>query len=166
TEVVPDSFRLARDFLPLWRSGQARVQVRVSGRFMEEARTRRHWSPDNASPFEAVRVLDPEPLTRLNDQALASLSSAFPVFAQAKVAQQWAGMIDVTPDAVPVISAVPGMPGFYVATGFSGHGFGIGPAAGRLAADLITGDRPIVDPTAFRFDRFKGDNPSQPMIEL
>ncbi|HEY6433241.1 MAG TPA: FAD-binding oxidoreductase [Acetobacteraceae bacterium] len=166
TEVVPDSFRLARDFLPLWRSGQARVQVRVSGRFMEEARTPRHWSPDKASPFEAVRVLDPEPLTRLNDQALTSLSSAFPVFAQAKVAQQWAGMIDVTPDAVPVISAVPGMPGFYIATGFSGHGFGIGPAAGRLAADLITGDRPIVDPTAFRFDRFKGDNPSQPMIEL
>ncbi len=166
TEVVPDSFRLARDFLPLWRSGQARVQVRVSGRFMEEARTPRHWSPDKPSPFEAVRVLDPEPLTRLNDQALASLSSAFPVFAQAKVAQQWAGMIDVTPDAVPVISAVPGMPGFYIATGFSGHGFGIGPAAGRLAADLITGDRPIVDPTAFRFDRFKGDNSSQPMIEL
>ena len=66
TEVVPDSFRLARDFLPLWRSGQARVQVRVSGRFMEEARTPRHWSPDKPSPFEAVRVLDPEPLTRLN----------------------------------------------------------------------------------------------------
>jgi glycine/D-amino acid oxidase-like deaminating enzyme len=166
TEVVPDSFRLARDFLPLWRSGQARVQVRVSGRFMEEASTPRHWSLDKPSPFEKVRVLDPDPIPRLNDRALAALSNTFPVFAQAKVAQQWAGMIDVTPDAVPVISAVPGVPGFYVATGFSGHGFGIGPAAGRLAADLVSGDRPIVDPTPFRFDRFRGEHPSQPMIEL
>jgi glycine/D-amino acid oxidase-like deaminating enzyme len=63
---------------------------------------------------------------------------------------------------VPVISPVAAMPGFFVATGFSGHGFGIGPAAGRLAADLITGDSPIVDPTPFRFERFSGPMRSQP----
>ena len=50
------------------------------------------------------------------------------------------------PDAVPVISAVDSLPGFFLATGFSGHGFGIGPGAGRLAADLVAGDTPIVDP--------------------
>ena len=53
-----------------------------------------------------------------------------------------AGMIDVTPDAVPVISPVDAVPGFFIATGFSGHGFGIGPGAGRLAADLVSGDTP------------------------
>ncbi|HSU05406.1 MAG TPA: FAD-binding oxidoreductase [Acetobacteraceae bacterium] len=166
TEIVPDSFRLARDFLPLWRSGQATVKVRLSRRFMEEARTPRRWSLDTPSPFETTRVLDPDPITALNDRALASLTKAFPAFAQARVAQQWAGMIDVTPDAVPVISPVDSMPGFFIATGFSGHGFGIGPAAGRLAADLITGDQPIVDPTPFRFDRFTGHARSQPMIEI
>ena len=62
-------------------------------------------------------------------------------------------MIDVTPDAVPVISAVDSLPGFFIATGFSGHGFGIGPGAGRLVADLVTGSDPIVDPTPFRFTR-------------
>jgi glycine/D-amino acid oxidase-like deaminating enzyme len=60
----------------------------------------------------------------------------------------------VTPDAVPVISPVPALPGFFLASGFSGHGFGLGPAAGRLGADLVVGDRPIVDPTPFRFERF------------
>ncbi|HYD04279.1 MAG TPA: FAD-binding oxidoreductase, partial [Reyranella sp.] len=75
-------------------------------------------------------------------------------FAGAKIAQHWAGMIDVTPDAVPVISPVDTLPGFVIATGFSGHGFGIGPAAGKLAADLVTNARPVVDPTAFRLGRF------------
>ena len=41
----------------------------------------------------------------------------------------------------------------YLSTGYSGHGFGIGPAAGRLAADLIAGDPPIVDPHPFRYSR-------------
>ena len=45
------------------------------------------------------------------------------------------------------------MPGLYLSTGYSGHGFGIGPGAGRLAADLIAGDPPIVDPHPFRYSR-------------
>jgi glycine/D-amino acid oxidase-like deaminating enzyme len=70
------------------------------------------------------------------------------------VTESWGGLIDVTPDAVPVIGEVAAIPGFFLATGFSGHGFGIGPAAGRLVADLVTGGNPIVDPTPFRFSRF------------
>lgn len=60
----------------------------------------------------------------------------------------------MTPDAVPVISAVDQIPGFHIATGFSGHGFGIGPAAGKLMADIVTSRTPVVDPTAFRLSRF------------
>ena len=163
-EVVPDSFRLMFDFLPLWRSGQARVRVRLGRRFLEEWRTPRKWAPDGASPFEATRVLDPEPIAAVNRDALGALRKAFPAFAQARVAQEWAGMIDVTPDAVPVISPVTSLPGFFVATGFSGHGFGIGPAAGRLAADIITKDVPIVDPAPFRFERFAEGARAQPMM--
>ncbi len=62
-------------------------------------------------------------------------------------------MIEATPDAVPVISPVDALRGFYLATGFSGHGFGIAPGAGRLAADLIAGDTPAVDPRPFRYSR-------------
>jgi glycine/D-amino acid oxidase-like deaminating enzyme len=46
------------------------------------------------------------------------------------------------------------VPGFFIATGFSGHGFGIGPGAGRLVADLVSGHTPIADPAPFRLSRF------------
>jgi glycine/D-amino acid oxidase-like deaminating enzyme len=54
-----------------------------------------------------------------------------------------------------VISPIETLPGFYLASGFSGHGFGIGPAAGRLIADMVAGDSPIVDPRPFRFGRLR-----------
>jgi glycine/D-amino acid oxidase-like deaminating enzyme len=71
-----------------------------------------------------------------------------------EVAESWGGLVDVMPDAVPVISHVPGVPGLVIASGMSGHGFGLGPGTGRLAADLVTGDVPIADPTPFRYERF------------
>jgi glycine/D-amino acid oxidase-like deaminating enzyme len=55
---------------------------------------------------------------------------------------------------VPAIGEVTGFPGFVLAAGFSGHGFGIGPGAGHLIADLVTGKAPIVDPRAYHPDRF------------
>ncbi|HEY0212728.1 MAG TPA: FAD-binding oxidoreductase [Paenirhodobacter sp.] len=153
-EIVPDSFRFMRDFLPAlgheWRS----LMLRGGLKFIDEARIPNSWKMDEASPFEYCRVLDPKPSFTLQDHALANLRKAFPVFEKAEIAQRWAGNIDVTPDAVPVISPVDAVPGFFIATGFSGHGFGIGPAAGRLMADLVTGHTPVVDPTDYRFSRF------------
>jgi glycine/D-amino acid oxidase-like deaminating enzyme len=70
-----------------------------------------------------------------------------------KMAAAWGGLIDITPDAVPVIGPVEGLPGLVVATGFSGHGFALGPAAGELAADLATGATPAVDPVPFQPER-------------
>jgi glycine/D-amino acid oxidase-like deaminating enzyme len=111
------------------------------------------WSLDKTSPFEAVRVLDPKPDAPILAKALAQVRAAHPSLAGIDIAQSWAGMIDFTPDALPVISPVEQLPGFFLATGFSGHGFGIGPAAGLLAADMVSGDVPLVDPYAFRFSR-------------
>ena len=153
-DIVPASFRHASKFMPAlsyeWRS----LNFRLGGRFFDELRIPRHWALDEASPFEYNRVLDPVPSKRMTEGALAELTKAFPVFAKAEISQRWAGMIDVTPDAVPVIDSIEAIPGFHVATGFSGHGFGIGPAAGRLMADIVTGRQPIVDRTDFRFSRF------------
>ena len=85
---------------------------------------------------------------------MKNLRAMFPEFKHVDIVERWAGRIDVTPDAVPVISPATDIPGFFIASGFSGHGFGIGPGAGRLVADLVNGDHPIVDPTPFRLDRF------------
>jgi len=153
-DIVPKSFRFALSFLPAYRAEWRSLRFRVGGRFLDEARIPDRWKLDEASPFEYARVLDPVPSQKLSNKALANLAEAFPVFKHAEIAQRWAGYIDVTPDAVPVISGVDSIPGFYIATGFSGHGFGIGPAAGRLMADIVTGRPPLVDPTNFRFGRF------------
>jgi glycine/D-amino acid oxidase-like deaminating enzyme len=159
-EIVPDSFRLARQFLPALRAEWKYLRLRPGIRFAQEAITPRRWLLDGESPFERTRELDPRPQRRDNAAALHRLGRLFPVFRQAQVAQDWAGLIDTTPDAIPVMSAVEGTAGFFIAAGFSGHGFAIGPGAGRLLADLVTGAPPIVDPAPFRLSRFTdGTNP-------
>lgn len=154
-EIVPDSFRYLADFLPSLVGQWHELRLRVGRRFLEEWRVPRRWALDEVTPFERVRVLDPEPSGAVLRQGLHNLERAFPAFAGIQVTGTWAGLIDVTPDAVPVISAVDAIPGFHVASGFSGHGFGIGPAAGQLMADLVTGARPLVDPTPYALRRFR-----------
>jgi glycine/D-amino acid oxidase-like deaminating enzyme len=154
SDITPDSFRQLLTFLPALASGWRELRLRVGRAFLDEWRTKRHWRMDETTPFEQMRVLDPKPSARVLAQARAVATAAFPGFAAMEVAQSWGGLMDVTPDAVPVISDVATLPGLFLATGFSGHGFGIGPGAGRLMADLVMGRAPVVDPAVFRFARF------------
>lgn len=152
-EIVPDSFRFLGDFLPSVARQWHEIRIRVGRRFIEEWRMPRRWSLDSVTPFEQVRVLDPVPSARVLEEGQRNLVRAFPAFRDMRIVERWAGLIDVTPDAVPVISAVPAIPGFFIASGFSGHGFGIGPGAGHLMADMLTGAPPIVDPTPYLYQR-------------
>jgi glycine/D-amino acid oxidase-like deaminating enzyme len=153
-DLTRDAFRFLPDFMPAVRTQRQNVRMRLGRKFIEDWQIPRRWSLDQVTPFEQMRTLDPEPYQPILDEAQGAIASAFPVFRNARIAERWGGMIDVTPDIVPVISGVDAMPGFFIATGFSGHGFGIGPGAGRLMADLVTGDAPVVDPSEFRFSRF------------
>ena len=153
--VIPDSFRLFADFLPNLIKHRSELRLRVGRLFIEELRMPRRWGLDETSPFETVRVADPRPIERLNTRGVANLADAFPAFAGARITQSWAGLIDVTPDGIPVIGPVDAIPGLYIASGFSGHGFGIGPGAGRLIADLVLGRDPCVDPHPFRLARLR-----------
>jgi glycine/D-amino acid oxidase-like deaminating enzyme len=153
-ELTPDVFRYMRAFWPAYLQERRSIKVKLSAAsFFGALLSPRNWSLDEISPFERMRVLDPVPDQAVLDTALANLKAAYPILRDMKVAERWAGMIDTTPDAIPVISPVETLPGFYLATGFSGHGFGIAPAAARLAADLITADSPLVDPSPFRYSR-------------
>ncbi|HKO09407.1 MAG TPA: FAD-binding oxidoreductase [Alphaproteobacteria bacterium] len=152
-DLTPDAFRYMRAFWPAYRQGGVTLRITFGAPFFQALRTPRKWALDQPSPFEAVRVLDPAPDRDVLETALANLKAAYPALRDMKIAETWAGMIDATPDAVPVISPVETPKGLYIATGFSGHGFGIAPAAGRLAADLIAGETPIVDPRPFRYSR-------------
>ena len=154
SDLTPDSFRLLSAFLPSLRKSWRELRLRVGERFITEWKTPRHWRMDEVSPFEQMRVLDPVPDGSVLKGAGEALAAVFPAFAGLQVVESWGGLMDVTPDAVPVISAIDALPGFFVATGFSGHGFGIGPGAGKLMADMVAGDATAVDPAPFRFGRF------------
>lgn len=159
-DIVPDSFRLFREFLPALMLDWNGLRLRLGKRFIEEARLKRRWALDEVSPFEEVRILDPAPVTDVLDQAARQLQDYYPVFKPMRIAERWGGAIDAVPDAVPVISKVERLQGFHLCTGFSGHGFGLGPGAGKLMAEIVTGETPCVDPSPFRYTRFfDGTNP-------
>ena len=154
-DITPQGLRYARQFMPIFRDRwSGSISVGVGRSFFSGPEALARWSLDTASPFEKQRVLNPAPDEATIRAALASLAEGQPALKGIGVAQKWAGWIDSTPDAVAAIGPVPGLRGFFIASGFSGHGFGIGPAAGRLAADLVAGDPPIVDPHPLRFTRF------------
>ncbi len=153
-DIVPDALRFFRDFLPALRGQSGKLRLRLGRPFMEELMRPKRWRPDEVTPFERVRVLDPEPDRAFAEAAFAAAKAQFPHLQGTEIAETWAGAIESTPDAIPVLSEVESLPGFYIATGFSGHGFGFGPAAGRLMADLVSGVTPRVDIAPFHFSRF------------
>ena len=87
-------------------------------------------------------------------QVIETGIARLPALSDALVSHAWAGLYEMTPDAMPIIGPAPGCDGFYVIAGFSGHGFQHSPAAGRVLADLITGRDPGLDLSLFACDRF------------
>ncbi len=164
--IVPDSFRFFGDFLPALKMEIGSLKLRLNGRFVTEWREASIRPYDDISVYEETRVLDPQPDRRNLKRSFEALKRRFPVFKGARMVQAWAGFIDATPDAVPVISAVEGVSGLVVATGFSGHGFGIGPGAGHLVADIASGVKPIVDPHEYRISRFFDGSRPAPVAGL
>ncbi|MCB5198184.1 FAD-binding oxidoreductase [Loktanella sp. TSTF-M6] len=116
--------------------------------------TPRNWSGDRASPFEAMRVLDPRPNAARITRLARDFAATFPGLGEVRIAQAWAGMIDVMPDVVPVVDHADTIPGLTICTGMCGHGFGIGPAMGRIVADLAQGNDAGHDISRFRLSRF------------
>ncbi|GFG53957.1 FAD-dependent oxidoreductase [Mycolicibacterium agri] len=90
------------------------------------------------------------------DLTVDKVSTRFPGFTGAAIRTSYAGCYDVTPDWNPVISRTP-LDGLIVAAGFSGHGFKISPAVGKLVADLVIDGHstdPRIPETDFRLSRF------------
>ena len=100
------------------------------------------------------RILDPEPNHKVLNRTLAQLRRLLPEVAMVEIDRSWAGYIDMTPDMLPTIGAAGTPSGLVLATGFSGHGFGMGPIVGRLVSELILRGEPSLNLDAFRFSRF------------
>jgi glycine/D-amino acid oxidase-like deaminating enzyme len=154
-DPTPQLLRFSAQFLPMflrrWRNlAPGGLEGWHSGH-----ETLSRWRLDRPTPMEAMRILDPRP-----DPAAIRLTHArairlFPALQARRIASAWAGYVDSTPDGVPGIGELTGVPGLILAAGLSGHGFGIGPGAGHLIADLVSGSAPIVDPKPYHPDRFR-----------
>jgi glycine/D-amino acid oxidase-like deaminating enzyme len=129
--------------------------------FPDAWRTPRRWSLDRQSPFERQRVLNPAPNMATLGDVQDSFGKAFPTLGRPKLKAAWAGMIDSLPDVVPIVDHAP-IPGLTIATGMSGHGFGIGPGMGRVIADLVTGNPTGHDLGRFRLSRFSDGSRVRP----
>ena len=112
------------------------------------------WRDGDITPFERCRVLNPPPSATAVSRIQQRLVRRLPGMKGVAVREAWAGMIDSTPDLVPVMDQMPDLQGLYLASGFSGHGFGIGPAAGRIMADMMQNNEEIHNLERFRFSRF------------
>ncbi len=152
-QLIPAAFRYLPQYMPMLRDRWQIMKIRAGRQFFGPL-GRMKWGADDISPFERVRVLDPRPDASLLNDVMAGARELFPQLAGVAPVESWAGMIDVVPDEIPVIGPIPGHDGLSVVTGLSGHGFGIGPGVGLLAAQMITGDTPVVDPAAFSPTRF------------
>lgn len=149
-----DHLLIGRRYLSSLKTQRRYLRVSLGREFLQDLALPRRWQPDARSPFERVRINDPAVDRRAIQEAFVALRAAWPVFERAEIEDIWAGTVDVTPDSTPVIDRIPDMPGLTVCSGFSGHGFGTAPAAGQLAADLLTGAAPIIDPSPYRLQRF------------
>jgi sarcosine oxidase, subunit beta len=86
------------------------------------------------------------------------VASRFPGYGDAGLASSWTGVYDVTPDWNPVLGHVPGLSGLVVGYGFSGHGFKLSPAIGRVLAQVTLGQETDVPMSPYALDRFDRGN--------
>lgn len=114
-------------------------------------------------PAEVDAVVNPDGYKEYLDddfilEAGERLVRRYPAMERSETTGGYASLYAITPDWHPVIDELPAGSGCYICSGFSGHGFKLGPAVGVMVADLITGAAdPEFDTRMFRFGRFADD---------
>ena len=122
-------------------------------------------------PAEADAVVDPDSYQEYLDDdfvldAGERLVRRFPAMERSDSTGGYASLYAITPDWHPIVDEVISDSGFFVCSGFSGHGFKLGPAIGLVTADLLTGEEdPQFDPSLFRLARFAENEPVRGQYE-
>ncbi len=138
-DVTPQGLRYARQFWPLFRERRKNLKIGISRTFFDGPETgARTWSFDAPTMFEKHRVFAPPADTSIVEPALRQVIAAYPALNGLRMARIWGGWIDSTPDAVPVISPIEALPGFFLAAGSAATAS----ASGRRPG----GSRPICSP--------------------
>ena len=156
-EVVldPTSLRHTRLYLRSYLANRSQLRLRVDPRGLARAATRLVAS---AGSDVAIPAPDGDDVAF----CLERIRGYFPELPEIRLLRAWAGEIDATPDALPVLDASAGPSGLVVATGMSGHGFGVSPVIGEIVAALVNGKDVPYDLRPFRASRFHDGSPLEP----
>jgi glycine/D-amino acid oxidase-like deaminating enzyme len=146
-----ESFQNIRLFLPAFLKNREYLRVNPNLRTFVAS-----FRADGASATE------PRPNEKDVASSLKTLQEYFPALGPFRLSKAWAGNIDGTPDALPVVDALGTPNGLVIATGMSGHGFGIGPAIGLAVADLVTRGVSDFDLRPMRLARFSDGTKLKP----
>ena len=165
-DITLDSVRQLRFFLPNAWKNKAMFRFHVGRPLLASLVATLPGSSARRRPLVWDRGVEPAPNPAKVRRSLAELQRVLPALPPLGIARTWAGYIDATPDLVPVLGEVQRIRGFVLATGFSGHGFAMGPIAGRLVSELILDGKPSLDLAAFRFSRFADGAIGRPRNEL
>lgn len=159
--IGPDAFRHAGKYVSALMANPlgTRYLPAAPPGYPDGWSTPRRWDADKETPFERTRVLNPLPEAAALRAIDSGFSELFPQFKTVPIKASWAGMIDAMPDVVPIVDRAAAIPGLVVATGMSGHGFGIGPGMGRILSDLIQGNETGHNLHRFRQSRFSDGSP-------
>jgi glycine/D-amino acid oxidase-like deaminating enzyme len=153
-EVTLDSLRQVRFFLPSYWKNRALFRFHVGRPLLASLAAALPGSAARRRPLVWDRGREPRPNAVKVRRSLTELQRVLPALPPLAIVRAWAGYIDAAPDLVPVLGEVPGLRGLVLATGFSGHGFAMGPIAGRLVSELLVDGKPSLDIAGFRFSRF------------
>lgn len=148
--IGPDTIRYGLKYLKA--AGTQKIQYVVSRSFVQDLLRGSSWDMTKPSPFETSEQAEIVPWFDQHN-VLRDVARYFPHLGKARLSHAWSGRLDVTPDASPVIDRVEEYQGLYVATGFSGHGFGLSPGVGELVAQLVAGEEPAVSADPFAISR-------------
>jgi len=162
--IGPDAFRHFLKYLPVAAQHLRDTSFKMSAPkgYPNSWTLSRNWGGDEVSPFEEMRVLNPAPKAKQIETIRQNFADRFPHLGKPEIKHAWAGMIDVLPDVVPIVDRVPDLPGMIIATGMSGHGFGIGPGFGKIIAAMVQNKPTGYDMTRFRFSRFSDGSKIEP----
>lgn len=152
-DPTPQMLRFGSTFIPMFLKRHKSLAIGGLEGVRSGHETLSRWRLDRETPMERMRVLDPKPDQWHIRETLSRARELIPALAASQITAAWAGYIDSTPDGVPAIGETQ-IPGFVLAAGFSGHGFGIGPGAGEMIADLVTGSEPSLDAKPYHPSRF------------
>jgi glycine/D-amino acid oxidase-like deaminating enzyme len=157
-----EAFHHMRMFMPNLIKNHSVLQMHVGRPLLQDIkRVVRHDRNDR--PWMRQRVADPPAnpaKVKYSVEQFNKLFSTIPL----EIESAWAGYEETPPDAVPVIDNLSTPAGLTLAVGFSGHGFGMGPIVGKIAADLVADGKTSFDMKPFRFSRFADGTYKKPRL--